>query len=439
MQWGHHEMTPYSISAVDLRQLFGQKFNVPNLASGGSVVEFYIQNRTPGWPRTGLEAIGLLVDCDHPTRGHVPSFLKIFKADVPERLQRNNFLIKLGLAHHHEWLFTGMPYMAISKTINGVRIIGHAAQQIRGKGQVAEDFGRLRVQGRWALDRDTRTRLAGHLCCAIRALEKMDIVHGDISAGNIMIGVDGHNEPAAMLCDFDGFYKPGIAPLPQSIRPIGTMGYQYPELLYQRNSRHPDIIVKTDRFAMAVMLCELMVWPNKAEDIEDREQLLTDDMIERRSLDGVPKDLVREWPAGFDLLEHALRAQTIQNMPSPAQWLGALDVNIGPGPAKSFSGRPLIDLFRRHGSQAPRLVKQVRLDSNNGDFGKVHPKYPELQQLQFDVSNRKLKLRLGWNAPVFLRRERELYELGMAPREVEAQPEDVVISNFWELVISDDP
>src|ERR1043165_4735310 len=126
-------MSNYSIVAHDLKKLPGQSFQIANKTSGGKI-KFNILTPEPGWPRTGLEAYVMAVNCDHPTRGPIPSILKIFKQNIPERAQRTRFLIDLGLAKHHPWLFQGMPYASIRQmVVNGVQIVGHIAQHILGK------------------------------------------------------------------------------------------------------------------------------------------------------------------------------------------------------------------------------------------------------------------------------------------------------------------
>jgi hypothetical protein len=427
---------PYSLSASDLKQLYGARFQLQNLQGVSS--EFTIPTAAPTWPRSGQEAYGLLVECQHPDRGRLPSFLKVFKQDVPARAQRTAYLIRLGLANHHPWLYQGMPYVAFHDfKIGGVSIHGHIARQILGNGHGgAEDLARLRTTpDRWAPSPDQRRRLAGHLCCAVAGLEDLQLCHGDLSPRNLVIGAAPDGEPAAILCDYDGFFHPDLPALPdyhdnRPCRPLGTPGFQAPELLERIENSLSSAIVRSDRFALAVLVCEILVWNDMMAQLLNREELLTPDLIRSRDLKPLPRQVLRAWPDGFDLLQSALSARDPGEMPSPDEWIALL---IG----VRFIGRPQIRVSRRRG-QAVR-VGEVRLTSDAGDLSRVHP---ELAPCRFEVSTRRqgcsCRLTLGWQAPVMIRRRGQSLEtLGQGPLTVHVAAGDKVHSNQWELEILD--
>ncbi|WP_169055207.1 protein kinase [Azospirillum sp. TSH100] len=439
-QKGKYEMTNYSFSASNLKKIYGQKFYANNMAGGGNIT-FSIHNESNARPRTGLEAYGILVSCHHPSLGDLPSFLKIFKVDIPERRERTEFLIQSGLTKSHEWLFQGVPYAWLpGSTINSHTIIGHVALQIGGRfGGCAEDFSRLKEQGAWngTYDPKLRKTFAAQLCCAVAALESMQIVHGDLSAANIMIGPGPKGERVCSLCDFDGFYHPSIQPLPRTVggiacRPLGTTGYQYPEILNRiaadPGAKDGSILVQTDRFALGAIICELMTWSPDAEALLDRHELLTPEMVRAQSISELPDRIVQLWPKGFRLLERALKAGSIADMPSPEDWLEAL--GIGVRLHKEFQNRPFFEFHKRSGTRT-KLVQKVQLSmSDTGNFASVSS---ELSEIGYQFSGKKLLLKVGWGHPLFLIQDGRSHSLGDGPQDVPLNPADSLISNFWEI------
>ena len=428
-------MNSYFMTASDLKKLYGQKFKLKN--QQGEEARFRIPPPGDGWPRSGLEAYGLLVECEHSSRGLVPSFLKVFRLDLPNRSERTAYLIRLGLAKHHPWLFQGMPYVAMKHfSINGVKVVGHIAQQIRGlNGTAAEDFSRLRSLDDWKASPEERTRVAGHLCCSVAALEKLSLVHGDLSARNVMIGGAQDGKIAAILCDFDGFYQPAQLMLPLEYnhtpcRPMGSPGYQYPHLLQELANGASDPSVRTDRFALAVLVCELMVWDAAVARDVDREELLSDEIIRKRDLALLPTQVRRKWKDGFDLLQAALATKDPGDFPSPEIWLELL---LG----KRFIGRPQVKVYRRKGRR--ELLREVRLGSDQGDFSPAHPTLADIKfRVSPTTSGFECALEIKWSFPVLLRRRGgRLQDAGKGPVIVAVQPGDLVNSNQWEFEILD--
>lgn len=437
-------MSNYSIAGIDLKKLYNQSFQITNKNSSGKI-KFNIPLPAEGWPRTGLEAYVVTVNCNHPSRGQVPSILKIFKQNIGERAQRTRFLIDLGLAKHHPWLFQGMPYAAIKlMPVNGVQIVGHIAQHILGKNRgPSEDVFRLRQSGEWTYPWDLRKRLAGHLCCSVFALELLGVVHGDISGRNLVIGAAPDGFPAAILCDYDGFFHTLQPLLPSKYdgipcRPLGSPGYQYPGLLEDLAANKPNIYVESDRFALAALVCEIMIWSDAVAKKLGRETLLDDNIVRSRNLSKIPADVRKLWKDGFDVLENAIRANTLKAMPGPANWMQALGVSVDPEvlqPQITFKHRPHIEIRRRRGTLVNK-IQHIRLQTQSGDLKKVAP---ELAQIEFSAPPSSLTLHIKWKAPIFLRRNGKLVELGMGPSKVPVQPTDVVVSNHWELEVFDMP
>jgi hypothetical protein len=438
-------VSTYSFVAPQLKELYGEHFMARNMADGSSVT-FTIGDKTGARARSGLEAFGILVDCKHPRHGVMPSFLKIFRTDVPERRPRTEFLIRQALARKHAWLFHGVPYAWIpDRQIKNVAIIGHVALQIGAKfGGGAEDFSRLKAQGAWpaALDLETRRKLAAELCVAVASLEMQQIVHGDISSGNIMVGFGPNSgEKTCTLCDFDGFFHPAVESLPrwfdgQPCRPIGSAGYQYPELMARlaADSKSTDqgIMVETDRFALATIICELMTWSPALETSLNRSELLSEDVILSRSLTALPGTLTRRWPEGFGLLERALQANSTGAMPSPEDWLAALGFQVSS--QASFVQRPHFRIYKRLGNVRTSAGSVLLANRNSGDF---QPVDVSLADIGFSFSDQRLIFDVKWPHPIFVTRNGQQRHLGNGPQSITLGPNDTFSSNFWEIEIRD--
>jgi Protein kinase domain. len=431
----------YFITGVDLKMMYGHKFTAKNWDKSDVTFRIPIPDPGAGWPRGGLEAYGLLVDCHHPVHGTIPSFLKVFREDLIERRDRNKFLIQLGLAKHHPWLFHGMPYLSFRGKVNGVQIVAHAARQLI-KGSQSEDMSRLRDHGQWNFGLDVRRRLAGHLCCAVAALEQLDFVHSDLSPKNVVVTTAPDGSPAAVLCDYDGFIHPGQAMLPMEFRPKGTQGYQSPEVVERLDRKDPDIWVDSDRFALGVLACEIMVWqPNTADEL-NRGELLTSDFVRKRDASGVPAALQKRWPDGFKLLQRAMKAPSKQALPSPAEWLHALGVRLPADlvPAIPLTGIPRIAIRRRFG-HPPRIteVREVRLRSDRGSFRNVDPNHRELAAVEFVRRQGTLALKFAWKSPVILTRAGQATITVDGPCTIQVQAGDRLNSAFFEFDIYQDP
>ncbi|MBB6255415.1 hypothetical protein [Nitrospirillum iridis] len=437
-------MSSYSFVAADLKKIYGSTFQASNI-SAGKKVSFAIYDQSKARARMGMEAYGIFVDCQHPTHGTLPSFLKIFKSDIPERRGRTEFLIHTGLAKSHDWLFQGVPYAWLPGSIvNGHRIFGHVAHQIGARfGGVSEDFSRLKNQQCWD-DRyhpSMRTMFAAHLCCAVAAMEKFGMVHGDLSGGNIMIGPGPNGEPVCTLCDFDGFHHPSVAPLPrrfdgQPCRPLGTAGYQYPELAEKvdrdPSATDPSIVVLTDRFALGVLICELMVWSPQVETILGRNEILSSQEIQSRSLSSLPDNVTKAWPAGFALIEHAMRAGSISDLPSPEDWLAALGISLWN--QQEFKKQPYLEFYKRSGSRI-NLVKRANLSlTQNGNFGGVSA---DLANVQYKFVDSKLTFTVNWPVQIFVINDGRSQAKGTGPMDVQVNPNQFVAANGWEIRVFD--
>jgi hypothetical protein len=316
----------YSVTAIDLKGLYGQQFRLRDHL-------FEIEPQSTYQARSGLEAYVVRVRHRHPEGGPIDAALKIFKSDTPKRRERTEFLMRF--AHRaKKRLFQGVPYAFFSNVeINGLRIIGHLARFIT-MGSLGHEGDFAELKDTWfAFEPDHRRLLAMQVVNTVAELEKEGFIHGDVSANNLIILSRPGIAPACYLCDFDGFSHKMAAQLPRRhdkypVRPLGAEGYQYPRLIERiradPNNSDEGVFVETDRFALAATICELMIWNSTTFRELLRGQLLSDDIITARRLEQLPEDLVRRFPRGFELLDRALKAPSIELMPSPAEWLALL-------------------------------------------------------------------------------------------------------------------
>lgn len=420
----------YEIIASDIKILFGTSTLIPK-QNGGSVT-FNIPPKISGWPRTGLEAYGLLVNCQDNVRGCVPSFLKIFKSDIPERAQRTQFLASLGLHKAHDWLFQGIPYGWFGRfKINGVEIIGHVAQQISGTTlAVGEDIQRLRDQGRWNFSLEDRQRLCGDLCAAVAAFEKLQLVHGDISTKNVMIASLNEGRPAAILCDYDGFYHPSQPLLPEVFagipcRPLGSPGFQLPKIFNNQQK-----FVDTDRFALGVMICDILALENNSWFSElQREELIGSEEYKSKNLSKIPSSVKKRCQDGFDLLELALKADNPAQMPSPEDWLN----NVLGVPSIPVFKHPMVRVSKRKGNRVTPFVT-ANITKQCGGFSSIDS---ALAVINYQVSNGKLSLAFnksngGGLGNIYLKRSNHQKKF-QDPTKIDIFPDDTLVFNNWQL------
>jgi hypothetical protein len=434
-------MPGYAFIAADLKKLYNTQFQVYDIGLN-KAVDFVIPDEARARERQGAEGYGILVECHHPIRGLLRSFMKILRVDVAERRERTEFLIRLGLAGSHAWMFQGVPYAWLAElSIGGVPIVGHVALEVGGQfGGSAEDFRVLKVQDMWdhRFTLEQRKLFAGQLCCAVAAMDQISFVHGDLSAANVMIGPGPAGATVCCLCDFDGFFSPKVKLLPrvfgnQDLRPLGTAGYQYPDLLarisQERQAHRKDLglVVQSDRFALAALVCELVLWNPDLGARLGRDELLSTDDIEARSVSAIAPEVINTWPEGFMLLDRALKANGVEDMPSPEDWLTLLGVNVFPH--KPFTFSPFLNVFRRSGkTRTPYKGVQI-VNNKSGDLGRIND---ELAPIQYRIVNGLLYVDFQWQKPVFMSRGGRRTTL-TGPTELEVSPGDCISSNFWEF------
>jgi len=432
----------YTVNAARLAQVYGSSLQIKT--RDGSDATIRIPTQPSGWPRRGTEAYGLKTELE-VVRPHgperIPAFLKLFMTEVKERETRTRLLIAMELARRSHF-FHGIPFGWLGNfTINGVALIAHFTRMIHGPYDGGpEDFGRLRSNGRWkTIDADHRRRFGAELAAAVAGLERAGIVHGDISPGNTLIGQNSGKD-ICILCDYDGYFSKRVPRLPRKdgrlpCRPLGSPGYQYPDLISAIEAdpqNDADIWVQTDRFALGVAICEMMVWSDGVEQIlatAGRGELLPKDLIMSRDVSRLPTAVTDAFPEGFKLLEKAMRAGSPAAMPSPEDWLRVL----GFDEAAEYKGRPLITLFRRRGNGRMRHGA-FRLSNPSGDLGRADS---QLAGIKFQFDAQKLELEFAPAAPVRRRREGKLADIAAGGGAVSANPGDIYYVGDWGFEVAD--
>lgn len=336
----------YSFTPADWKKIEGHSFDMPASSNGVKWVGHIPGQEAGRWPRAGGEAICLRVKAreilpDGKQGREIESVIKIFFRELVGRQERFNFLVQQKLAKQYPWMFRCVPFSSFGQTkteVNGQQMIGHLSRYVGGSGDdTAEDFDRLKQNANYdVFGPIERRQFVADLATAVLILESKDIAHGDLSDGNVLIArIEDPARHAVMLCDFDGFHHASVRKLPRKRRPLGSIGYTPPFLIdrLKRDTARADesICIASDRFALAVLACELMCWSEGyGELLKGRDRLL--DVEETLGLrDGswsVPDEIIEQWPAGFDLLSKAAKATDWHELPSSREWLDLIGMPI---------------------------------------------------------------------------------------------------------------
>ncbi|AHH17020.1 putative kinase protein [Nocardia nova SH22a] len=174
-----------------------------------------------------------------------------------------------------------------------------------------------------------RVRVLRHLCRILQAVDDAGLVHGDISAKNI---VWSEGRPHAYLIDCDGM-RPADA---TDVRGVGTEGWRDPRWVAGRISAHDGF---SDRFGLAVALYRgLFLNPGAPVLVRGDWHPPT----------GIPAGLAPRLRALFD--RAFAEPFTTEDRPSPAEWGRALTAvhftRIG-----GFRRRRPLAVLERHAGQ----------------------------------------------------------------------------------------
>lgn len=437
---------------VITKELSGKSFTVKDAKSGANI-KFSFPSSLQGWPRRGSEGIVTPIICHHPHKGDIPSILKCFDHAIPERNKRQASLVQFGLASKNESLYQGVPYTWIDKEINGHRIYGHIAKHVcfnRG----GDDFRIVREQE--LIDDFTETDrrdLAAQLCNAIVGLEKLGIVHGDLSPANIVIEKQAEGDVHCILIDYDGYRHATVPNLPRmhgkdEIRLFGSPGYQHPSLMrkLEKDRKNPSkkLFVENDRFALAVLCFEIFVWNTQiSKNLDTRTHLLDLDELKIGKL-VMPDSVQGIWPEGYSLLKQAVEESDPNSLPSPTDWLRALGflgeewIEI----KKDWTSVPFLKIFRQHGNSTPTSIHFIEFGNQSkskGNFSQFDKRLSDVFY-EYEIDDDKcesLKISHSTPNPVILKRDGIIKNLGASPGAIEVGPGDKLLSDCWVFEFQD--
>lgn len=439
-------LTPRTIK----NELAGKEFSVSN-AANGSMVQFQFPETFQGWPRRGGEGIVAPIICKHPQKGVIPSIIKLFDNVLLDRAERQSHLVKFGLSGKHDWLYEGVPYAWIDKTVAGHRIYGHVAKHVcyNRKG---DDFRIVRDTA--AIDDFTeknRRAMAGQLCTVIAGLQRLKIVHSDLSPANIVIGKQSDDDVHCVLIDYDGFFSPNVPKLPRQhdgkqLRMLGSAGYQHPSLMRRIKSdtgKDDTLFVENDSFALGVLCFELMVWTGQvSRSLVGRTQLIDEDELAKGRL-VIPDAVKPVWPEGLRLLEDSVAEPDVNSLPSPEDWLRALGF-LGAdwrSLRKDWATTAFLKIYRRHGNQSPVKHKLIHFEGKfgQGDLGKVDARLMDVVYTYKNENGSCAAFTLTFKSPypVLVKRDGITKNLGVKPDEIEIGPGDLVLTDDWILEFQD--
>jgi len=248
----------------------------------------------------------------HPIRDNQGQkyILKSFQILCDERIRRMQWLSARQLCKYDK-LLGGAPYQFFGEPYY-VQICSFVEGQTWSKWKSNPNLKLTPAQ---------RIILAHSLASTACLLEEsIELVHGDFSPGNVII--KGNHTFEMSLIDFDAYFHKQVPVLPKEQgRTRGTFGYQFSDLAKNEHS-----IVRSDRFAMAVLIHEFLCFDfHDNPGTEDEHLLITQDDI--ASGQARPDaNLAVVWGNEInDLAWKALRATKQELCPSPREWRTSLE------------------------------------------------------------------------------------------------------------------
>lgn len=163
--------------------------------------------------------------------------------------------------------------------------------------------------------------LAQRFSSIIRKIEESNAAHCDLAGSNVMIDLE---QRQVQLIDIEDSYIVGFKDPDEKV--AGADGY------YHRTSRKSGQWSEFgDRFSSAIMLAELLAWPNEEVRAanEDGESYFDDEDLDRPSFTNpkykVLQDVLKHSsPNVFQLFKAAWQAPTLQECPSIISWYEAI-------------------------------------------------------------------------------------------------------------------
>lgn len=432
------------------QELAGQSFQITDVT--GKSIDFNFPSSFGAWPRRGMEGIVIPVTCSHPVHGPIPSIMKCFDHHLQQRSSRQEYLVRLGLAGMHDWLYEGVPYLWMNREVCGVPVYGHVAKHV-GNALQGDDFRIIRDREDYDdYTEDNRLEMAAQLCVAVAGLERIGIVHGDLSPANIVVGRDAHGARCSII-DYDGFYSDSVPMLPRmyediAVRPLGSPGYQHPSLMRRmaldKDNTDQGLRVENDRFSLAVLCFELITWNSGVFESLETMELLDLEQLAMNKL-AMPDEIARRWPEGFELLKQCAEEQDPAALPSPEDWLATLGFPVEGGSASSTAwiSLPRMKISRRVGNQPEKPVTDVLFQNEGTSSGNLELVNAELKDIVYsytinDEKCESLQLSINWKHPVFDKSQgRSVRIANTETSAIDILPGMTIMTNGWSLAFSE--
>jgi len=208
--------------------------------------------------------------------------------------------------------------------------------------------------GSVVLTKDDRMLLCKSLSEQVGVLESNDLSHRDLSVTNVF--VDAPNQ-LVHLIDWDCIFHPSLS-MPLNTT-SGTDGYIAP---FVSRSASPDPrttwMPHADRFSLAILNAEFLVMDIGTPLRHDGGMFEQSELFNRGGPETtrIINNLQNHFPLAANLLEQALRAQSFDDCPSPADWLAFSDPI--PMPSIKFAST-----FPPGATSQPNAAPQANLNS----------------------------------------------------------------------------
>src|SRR5262249_34642934 len=155
-------------------------------------------------------------------------------------------------------------------------------------------------------------------------------------------------------------------------------------------------------------------------------QLLPDDVIVSRDLSRLPTRIIDNFPAGFLLLDKALRVSSPNDMPSPEDWLRVLGFDAEPW---NYRGHPMITVFQGRGTTRAKRGT-YRVTRSKGGI-------PHVTGVGYEFMDGKLEFFFPANLSVKRRRDGRIAQVASGVGTVAANPGDTYYVGEWQVEIID--
>jgi hypothetical protein len=304
---GTQSVLPKASNRIDIRQVY---YTVQEKTdSGGKSIVLQLQNNQDQsyWALKCLnnpENLNLADDNDKMSSiKHIPGFEWTAERNVLTYTNHKQ-LLKQYVKLHNAIL---MPWVTTTEQISWFK------------------FKANQIQNNEALrDHNDFIHVAYNLAKSLKELEKRGFAHGDINATNVIVNM---TDRSIRIIDIeDMFHNKYI--LPMNNQSAGTPGYQF-------RSGEPVWHQAADRFAGALLICEMLCWNDIRSQNITRDEYLFDQQEEIDTRDTqcqvykiVQQSLQTLSPDLFNLFEACWQAKHIDECPQLAEWYDKIEALV---------------------------------------------------------------------------------------------------------------